>query len=139
MFDDNLAHSGWHLVGGLDMSLPFETKEDLYMANTMRGGKKNIAQKLRCAYTGEELRAVQFKGLWYAEGNKFIPSNRIGDKATLLWLASHRAGKTMLQPPPKVEVTDAEAPHEHFVDTTEGAGNNASNAAVDEFIDRNIR
>jgi hypothetical protein len=146
VFDDDTRSPGWYLTGGLDMAVPFFTKEDLYLANTARLGKKNIAQSLKCAYTGAALKAVENRGLWYAvpvdlqNTELFSVSARRPGKDRLLWLAAHRNGKAPGFPEPKpVIVREPEAEHEHFVDTTEGLAHNADDAEVKEFVDKLTR
>jgi len=142
VYDDDTKHSGWYLVGGLDMSIPFMTKEELYVANTSRMGRKNIAQSLKCAYFGTPLKAVENRGLWYAvpvdlvNTSMFTTSERHASKDKLLWLLSHRNGIAPdFKEPKPVEVKHADEPHEHFVDTTEGFGHNSDDEA-EEFVDK---
>ena len=141
-YDEDTRTSGWFLSGGLDMSIPFLTKEDLYMANLARRGKPNIAQSLKCAYTGNPLTAVQRDGLWYAEGDKFCPLARQSSKPHMIWQAAHRNGKAPSFPEPepiKVVLEDSPAAHEHFVDTTDGLSQTARDDDVDAFVDNLAR
>ena len=141
-YDEDTRTSGWFLAGGLDMSVPFLTKEDLYMANLARRGKSNIAQSLKCAYLGTPLVAVQRDGLWYAEGDMFCPSTRQGSRPLMLWLCSHRNGKEPKFPKPEpvtITMPDTPGDHEHFVDTTEGLSQTSRDDDVDAFVDAAIK
>jgi len=145
-YDDDTRTPGWYLSGGLDMAIPFMSKEELYVANTSRLGKKNIAQSLKCAYTGAPLKAVEERGLWYAvpqdlkNTELFSVSRRHSSKERMLWLCSHRNGKAPDFPEPRsVVVQHPDEPHEHFVDTTEGMGHNIDESDVKEFVDKLTR
>jgi len=141
VFDDDTRNPGWYLHGGLDMSVPFFSKEDLYVANTMRLGRRSIAQTLKCAYFGTPLKAVEDRGLWYAvpvdniNTSLFSTSERRFGRDMLLWLCSHRNGKDPGFPKPE-PVTAAEPPadHEHFVDTTEGLAQNSGDDYVEDVV-----
>jgi hypothetical protein len=146
VYDDDTRNSGWYLSGGLDMGVPFLSKEELYVANTSRLGRKNIAQSLKCAYFGTLLKAVEDRGLWYAvpqdlqNTELFSTTTRHSSKERLLWLCSHRSGKAPDFPEPKrLGISYPDEPHEHFVDTTAGLAHNADDAEVNEFVDKLTR